>query len=181
MNVGSDRGTMPDGTQLRRWNKAHTAYRCADGVDLLVSNRALRRGDGKVRLQTTCVNTIVYKISTKGKKVRLFISGLEFNRGLSRVVRGAKNIKTAIFPSNVREVSDGAFKDTDIISVIPNEGLEVLGECKDNAKGIFNNAMLKQVVFPSTLRVLGNKVFYHCEWLRHVKFPKDSRLERIEK
>ena len=108
MNVGSDRGTMPDGTQLRRWNKAHTAYRCLDGVDLSVSNRALRRGDGKVRAQTTCVNTIVYKISTKGKKVRLFVSGLELSRDVSRVLQGAMNIKTATFPNTIRKATDGA-------------------------------------------------------------------------
>ena len=180
MNTGSDRGTMPDGTQLKRWDDERTVYRCADGVDLSVSNRALRRSDGKVRAQTTCVNTIVYKISTKGKKVRLFISGLEFNRDVSRVLQGAMNIKTATFPNTIRKVTDGAFIATSVVSMVLNEGLETFGGRKDKVKGVFRQTTLKQIMFPSTLKKIEYCTFQDYFELRHVQFHERSRLERIE-
>ena len=46
------------------------------------------------------------------------------------------------------------------MSAVLNEGLEELGECRDDADGVFRWTGLKRVMFPSTLRVIGNRTFY---------------------
>ena len=127
------------------------------------------------------MNTIVYKIGTNGKKARLFVSGLELSRDLSRVVRGAKNIRTATFPGTTRKVSDGAFAATSIMSVVLNEGLEALGvdECpidREKYYGVFQESGLRQVKFPSTLKEIGYRAFMDCINLNTVCFPEGLEL-----
>lgn len=45
-------------------------------------------------------------------------------------------------------------------SVVLNEGLEELGDFQDGDGGkIFDGTQIERVTLPSTLRVLGNKIF----------------------
>ena len=74
----------------------------------------------------------------------------------------ARDIKTITFPNTVRKILDNAFYRTPLQSVVLNEGLEELEEYRYNADGTFSYAKLKQIVLPSTLRVIGNGSFHSC-------------------
>ena len=114
------------------------------------------------------------------KEARLFVSGTELARDMSCVVRGARSSKTIAFPSTVRKVLDGAFLYTSVRSVVLNEGLETLGKYLGLRRaGVFSFTRLKQVALPTTVRALGNAVFYGCGRLERVAFRGESGLEKI--
>ena len=114
------------------------------------------------------------------KEARLFVSGTELAKDMSRVVRGARNSKTIAFPSTVGMVLDGAFSYTSVRSVVLNEGLETLDEYLGlRCAGVFSFTRLKQVALPTTVRALGNAAFYGCGRLERVAFRGESGLEKI--
>ena len=177
MDKGLSRGMRPDVT---KWDDKRTTYKCADGVDVLVPKGAFRRDGEEAYSKIKYANAIVYKID-EGGDVSPFVSWTEFNRDASVIVDGAEDVTTVTFPRTVREVLNSAFAKVAIRSVVLNEGLEELGKCDDVNFGVFYNARLRKVQLPSTLRVLNDKVFGHCEQLRRVTFTSGSKLERIGK
>ena len=121
-----------------------------------------------------------YNKNAEENHVRLFVSGTEFNRDISQVIQGAKDVRTITFPGTVRDVPHSAFLDTTLLSVILNEGLETLGKCQARVyRGVFGNTQIRHVTLPSTLQVLGNGTFSGCESLRKVVFEKGSKLRSI--
>ena len=104
----------------------------------------------------------------------MFVSGTEFDRSVSVLAKGAKDVKTVTFPSTVRAARSGAFSgdygmERPLESVVLNEGLERLGECasegKDYNKGVFCYSRIERITLPSTLRVLGDRAFDRCKRL----------------
>ena len=115
-------------------------YQCVDSLEVELPCRVFERCEeqrdnnqpavaadqacaGKTR--TAPRNGTLYK-ARKRKSLSLFVSESEFNRELSRIVKGAEGIRTVIFPSTTKEIFDGAFRDTSVRSVILNEGIEKL-------------------------------------------------------
>lgn len=127
-------------------------------------------------------NVISYQFRDGNNFVcRLFVSETEFSRNISQVVRG-RDSKTITFPNTVREVCGNAFQGSPLSSAVLNEGLETLGEYKDNwhdAQGIFCNTQIRCVTLPSTLEELGDATFRSCKHLKRVTFAPGSRLKRI--
>ena len=133
-------------------------------------------------VQIVYANAVMHETSTRNRKARLFVFGVELSRDMSRVVKSKKDVRTITFPSTVREVSDGAFSGTSVRSAVLNEGLEELGEhYGHNSVGAFGRTPLSRVVLPSTLRTTGDCTFYMCEQLKRVIFANGSRLEWIGK
>lgn len=98
---------------------------------------------------------------------RIFVSETEFSREILQLANGASGSRTATFPRTIREVRDCAFAENEhMASVVLNEGLEVLGEYSDKENlrcdGAFRNAKVRQVMFPSTLKVLREYAFCGC-------------------
>ena len=60
--------------------------------------------------------------------------------------------------------------------MILNEGLKVLGD--DGYPGVFQDSGIENIEMPSTLRKLGNNLFWYCRNLKKVSLP--SRLECLE-
>ena len=61
-----------------------------------------------------------------------------------------------------------------------NEGLERLGGFREFVCiGVFSDTLLKRVLLPATLKVLGDDTFYGCRELASVTFAEVSRLEEI--
>ena len=103
---------------------------------------------------------------------------------MSLVTKGTEQAKTVTFPGTVRRVGECAFRRNTLLrSVILNEGLEALGECRDQEDsdrlGIFDTSKVRRVVLPSTLKALGDNTFQRCGKLARVVFAEGSRLERI--
>ena len=103
---------------------------------------------------------IDYSIDAGKAEALLVVSRTFLDRRASQILWAARDIRTITFPSTIRIVQDGAFRRTPLISAVLNEGLEELGECRNDADGVFRWTRLKRVVFPSTLRVIGNRAFY---------------------
>lgn len=91
---------------------------------------------------------------------------------MSVIAKGTEDVKTVTFPSTVRAVGGGAFSGTfekirALESVILNEGLVKLGGFRDknnsHFRGVFSCTKIKQITFPSTLRVLGDNTFLYCK------------------
>ena len=139
-------------------------------------------GPGKMYVQIVYMNAVMRETDTRNRKARLFVSGVEFSRDMSRIVKSKKDVKTITFPSTVREVPDGAFSGTSVRSAVLDEGLEKLGEHHGHdSVGVFGRTPLSRVVLPSTLRTMGDCTFYMCEQLKRVIFADESRLEDIGK
>lgn len=54
--------------EVGRWNDAHTTYLCADGVEMVVSNRAFKQGQDeskKTHALPKCTSGISYKANSK--------------------------------------------------------------------------------------------------------------------
>ena len=79
------------------------------------------------------------------RQVRPFVSGIEFSRNMSLVMREHFGAATVTFPNTARRVRNDAFRKTPLRSVVLNEGLETLGECDDNKsdKGVFKGTALR--------------------------------------
>lgn len=120
------------------------------------------------------VNRIVYERDEElaHSKIQLFVSESEFDRGISIIVKGARTVRTVIFPDTVREVKCGAFdKNQFLKSAVLNEGLEILeGGNGDKNVGAFYGTQLKEITLPATVKVLGNNTFQNCETLKSVIF-----------
>ena len=135
------------------------------------------------------MNGVEYGVYPRDEYLRLLVSRTEFNRTMSRIVKGAGNVKTVIFPSTVREAPDDVFWQTEIRSAILNEGLETLGQYQSNVwgeimmrcRGVFDSTELRKVKLPSTLQRLEDYVFARCRSLREVVFGEKSALEYIGK
>lgn len=171
---------------VTKWNNKRTVYRCVDGVDTQILKRICRRykGYSDDTGYLTDANEIRYEVHTKRKIVQFFVSEIGFNRNMSRIVSGAKDIRTIIFPNTVKEVSAGVFRNTVLLSVVLNEGLETLGECQDECQeecydGVFHATRLREVKLPSTLQTLGDETFSDCKDLRKATFEKGSKLKII--
>ena len=111
---------------------------CADGVAVLLSSRALKRSvrdqddsdDPDVRIEY--VNGVAFKAGTMMSHARpqVIISETFFSRDVPQILWGAKDIKTIVFPNTVKYVSNCALTSPALKSVVLNEGLETLGECR---------------------------------------------------
>ena len=155
MAEGPERETRT-GRPKRRWNKEREKYVCTNGVRVWVKVGLLKSGVG-------------YLIN---RPARLFVSGTEFCRDMSRVEGATRKIKILALPNSVKEVADGAFQYTYLESVILNEGLERLGvfygEDDNRRKGVFSYTRIKRIVLPSTLRVLEAYTFSCCTYLSKI-------------
>ena len=122
------RGTKQEG---KRWNKEHTTYKCADGINVLTLGRTVKRdqdGSEETRTHPKYASGISYKVLYDKKIISVFVSETQFNRDMSRVAQGANYAKTITFPSAVRDVAASAFRMAALLSVVLNEGLRTLGE-----------------------------------------------------
>ena len=114
--------------------------------------------------------------------VILVVSKLEFNRSISAIVKGAETGRTIALPGTVKEVRGRAFERNECLkAVVLNEGLEKLEESRgcDRCGGAFGGTKIKKITLPTTLKVLGENVFYQCSELKSVAFQETSALEKI--
>ena len=142
-----------------RWNSQHDRYTCLDGARAEVPRTAARRCErnGKPapeysewEKEDTVVLRDGFSYRPRGENgclLRLSVSGTKFDRKMSLVVKGAKEVKTATFPDTAREVQDGVFwGNWQLLSVILNEGLEKIGACQDKYEsscyGVFGHTGL---------------------------------------
>ena len=141
-----------DNVTIKGWNGKRTEYTCTDSVEVLLSNRIPKRSardqDDSIGAdaQIEHANGIVCQSGAKARQQfpHIFVSETRLSRDMSRIVLGAKDVRTITFPNTVREVSDGAFADANLLSAVLNEGLETLGKLRaKQCKGIFCGAKLR--------------------------------------
>ena len=113
------------------------------------------------------VNTVMYRAKGTSES-QLFIAETKFNRNMSQIVKGAKDTKTVIFPSTVRESSERTFSYTSVQSVVLNEGLKTIGS------EVFLNSNIKRITIPKSVTKIEYSVFYDCKNLKQVMFEEES-------
>ena len=64
---------------------------------------------------------------------------------------------------------------------LDNEKKLILHKTSKNNELFFAITNVKKVFIPSTITKIGSFAFFKCEKLRSIEFPKDSKLETIEK
>lgn len=121
------------GARTARWNDGRTTYLCANGIDVVTLHAIPKReyGVSGIYSKTTYASGIRYKAHEEENRTHLFVSGAEFSRSMSQIVWGARNAKTVAFPNTVKEVQEYTFFYTTIRSAVLNEGLETLGEYRN--------------------------------------------------
>ena len=139
------RSQSPNGTSAVKtrggWQKTarRKAYVCVDGLSVEIASKGLRpcqwSDSFRNTTRTAPTNTVGLCISKQYRLrwIQLFVSETEFDRSMSRIVRGSRGSKTITFPSTARSVLECAFQGTPLRSVILNEGLRELGELESNA------------------------------------------------
>ena len=124
-------------------------------------------------------NKVLYCVDGNWKAMQFVISGTEFNRDMSYFVEGPRDVKTIATPSTVRHFVDSAFDYMSVRSIVLNEGLEGLGKFQDgNYRSIFCR-QIQYVALPSTLRTIGDRLFYERKELKCVTFREGSALRKI--
>ena len=123
------------------WDANHREYVCADGTWASALNKTFRLSRKRsqenepnpdVADPLVPKNGVLYQTPKRSNCLRgLFVAETGFNKRMSRIVRGS-DAKTMTFPSTVRKVSDCAFQDAPLRSVVLNEGLKTLGECNED-------------------------------------------------
>ena len=109
-----------------------------------------------------------------GLSFRYIASRSEFNRAMTRIVKGSEDAATFTLPRTTREVSGSAFAETlSLRSVILNDGLEVLESCA------FQCSRLEKLRVPATVRGMHASAFNSCASLRRVEFEEASALLKI--
>ena len=72
--------------------------------------------------------------------------------------------KMFVFPNTFRKIRDDAFRYTHLEPVVLNEGIERLGDLQDEDgcyhEGPFQCSRIKQILLPSTLKVLGGQYIF---------------------
>ena len=161
-------------------------YICADGTKIVISKRVRQfraqnqdentRDDTNNQNQTSTANVIQYQREAQDEspRLRLFVSGTEFNRNMAEVVRGTDGTKTLTFPNTIKTVQKDAFQRISSLgSVLLNDGLEVIGDAA------FRGTGLRAVRFPATMREIDTEAFCFCTMLRSVEIQRDGGLERV--
>ena len=104
----------------------------------------------------------------------------EFAEGLERISPSAffeSGIERIEFPASLRTIGQAAFARCESLrSVVLNEGLGELGTVGHPKNGtlqcgVFQSSAVEHVVFPSTLKKIGDCTFENCQSLRHVVLP----------
>ncbi len=86
------------------------------------------------------------------------VEKMYFSDGITKISSGlpTEATKEVRFPSTLKELGNGAFKNSSFVEVILPEGLERMG------RGAFSHCYeLEKVVLPSTLKYIGNSAFAH--------------------
>ena len=105
---------------------------------------------------------------------------VEFSEGLERINPSAffeSGLERIEFPVSLRTIGQAAFARCESLrSVVLNEGLEELGTVGHPKNGtlqcgVFQSSAVEHVVFPSTLKKIGDCTFENCQSLRHVVLP----------
>ena len=109
---------------------------------------------------------IRYKIDRMAElsEIQLFVLKAEFDRTMSRFVKGTKDTKAILFPSSVREISEDAFSDTFVQLVVLNEVLEKF------RSGAFRNSKIKKVTVPKGVTKIEDHAFENCKNLKQIVF-----------
>ena len=134
------------------------------------------RKDTNDQNQASRASVIQYQRETQrgSPKPRLFVSGTEFGRDMSEVVKGTDGTKIFTFPKTVRAVQKDAFQRISLLgSVVLNDGLEVIGEAA------FRGTGLRAVRFPTTLREIGAEAFCFCSRLASAEIQRNGGLKLV--
>ena len=103
------------------------------------------------------------------------VASARFDRALSNVTGSATCLRTLTFPRTAHQVEGDAFSCAGALeSVVVNEGFtELFGRAVWRGRdwfqmNVFEYGKLRRVTFPSSLRVLGERLFAECIQLRRV-------------
>lgn len=90
------------------------------------------------------------------------------------VVKGISDdkISKVVFPSHVKAVSECAFRNSNIVEVVMNEGIEQIGKCA------FMESKIQKINFPSTLVSIEEAAFQDCINLSAVDLSR-TKIETI--
>ena len=95
------------------------------------------------------------------------MSGAEFTRDLSELIRGAPDSRTVTSPNSLTVVREYAFeRAVRLVSVVLNEGLEEICE------GAFSSSGLRRIVLPQTLTKMAQDAFPYCAELKTISSSK---------
>ena len=120
---------------------------------------------GEYRLRDVPKNALVRRkdqfLSTVNSK--FFISGAEFTRDVSGLIRGTQGSRTFMSPGSLKVVCDYAFELAgSLISAVLNEGLE---EIREEA---FSRSGLRKISLPATMVAMAHSAFSYCPNLKAV-------------
>ena len=83
---------------------------------------------------------------------------------MSQIVEGAKDTKTIIFPSAVRDYLKDAFLHMSVQSVVLNEGLKTIGS------ETFRSSRIKRIVISKSVTKIDKCAFENCKNLKQIVF-----------
>ena len=139
-----------------RWNEEHTAYLCADMVEVAVRRRTPqpsgRHAAKKAVLRNRPLveeaprNVLLYP---SGRGVSAAVSDALLSRDAVRLVRAGGDARTYSLPGTVRDVGAASFRNSRVEAVRLNHGLESVDA------GLFDGSAVRLVWLPATLRNAG--------------------------
>ena len=165
------------GSREGKWkrNEQGRVYECLDGTSVAIAHKVARPGIAwnETPVPRSCIQCM-RSSGDCGLSFRYIASRSEFNRAMTRIVKGSEDAATFTLPRTTRAVSGSAFAETlSLRSVILNEGLEVLESCA------FQCSRLEGLRVLATVRETQASAFNSCANLRRVEFGEGSALLKI--
>lgn len=87
-------------------------------------------------------------------------------------VNNLEKLTEVIIPSNVKVIAPRVFANSQIRTLILNEGLEVISD-----EAFYKCTRLKEIVIPDTVKYIGNEAFYNCGAKKIVIGKSVTRIE----
>lgn len=87
-------------------------------------------------------------------------------------VSNLEKLTEVIIPSNVKVIAPRVFANSQIRTLILNEGLEVISD-----EAFYKCTRLKEIVIPDTVKYIGNEAFYNCGAKKIVIGKSVTRIE----
>ena len=92
-------------------------------------------------------------IQSVDKNIFVVVSGAVLNRDMTQIIHGGL-AQTCTFPRTVTIVRENTFKDTNVFSVRPNDGLEIVEHHS------FSRSKVRQLVLPASVCKISESAFH---------------------
>lgn len=130
--------------------------------------------DDNTTLTLSTINKAKENLVTSSLTIPSTINGFNVTIIGENLFNNNKKISEIILPDSIKEIQNGAFMDSTLVSISLNENLQLIG------KNAFTRcSKLAKITIPDSVVTIDNSAFLGCGSLNEVSFSNNSSLQTI--